>query len=245
MKFLNRNLKAYGDDRNHPDEHVTTGLSPHVHFGHISAHEIILKLLDHENWTPDQASTANGKNHGFWNTSPTAEAFLDQMLTWHEMGFNVAFQQPDNYDKFESLPGWAQKTLDEHGNEERPFIYSLQQFESAKTADPLWNAAQREIVQTSVMHNYLRMLWGKKILHWTESPRQALSIMVELNNKYGLDGRDPNSYSGIFWVRGRYDRAWGPKRPIFGSIRYMTSESARKKLRLKKYVEHFGPNRLT
>ncbi|MDE0862308.1 MAG: deoxyribodipyrimidine photolyase [Rubripirellula sp.] len=244
-KFLNRNLKAYGDDRNHPDEHVTTGLSPHLHFGHISAHEIILKLLDHENWTPDQASTANGKNHGFWNTSPPAEAFLDQVLTWREMGFNLAFRQPDNYNKFESLPGWAQKTLDEHGNDERPFIYSLQQFESAKTADPLWNAAQREIVQTGVMHNYLRMLWGKKILHWTESPRQALSIMVELNNKYGLDGRDPNSYSGIFWVLGRYDRAWGPKRPIFGSIRYMTSESARKKLRLKKYVEHFGPNRLT
>ena len=244
-RFVNRNLRAYGDDRNHPDEHVTTGLSPHLHFGHISAHEIILKLLDQENWTPDQTSAANGKNHGFWNTTAPAEAFLDQVLTWREMGFNLTFRQPDNYDQFESLPDWAQKTLVEHENDERPFIYSLEEFESAKTADPLWNAAQREIVQTGVMHNYMRMLWGKKILHWTESPRQALSIMIELNNKYGLDGRDPNSYSGIFWVLGRYDRAWGPKRPIFGSVRYMTSESASRKLRLKKYVEHFGPNRLT
>jgi deoxyribodipyrimidine photo-lyase len=95
------------------------------------------------------------------------------------------------------------------------------------------------------MHNYMRMLWGKKILHWTKTPRDALSIMIELNNKYGLDGRDPNSYSGIFWVLGRYDRAWGPKRPVFGSVRYMTSESARKKLRLKQYLARFGPSPAT
>ena len=125
--------------------------------------------------------------------------------------------------------------------DERPAIYTLEQFEQAETHDELWNAAQREIVETGVMHNYMRMLWGKKILHWTKTPRDALSIMIELNNKYGLDGRDPNSYSGIFWVLGRFDRAWGPKRPIFGSVRYMTSDSARRKLRLKQYLARFGP----
>jgi deoxyribodipyrimidine photo-lyase len=116
----------------------------------------------------------------------------------------------------------------------------LGQFERAETADEIWNAAQREIVQTGLMHNYMRMLWGKKILHWTESPRQALRVMIELNNKYGLDGRDPNSYNGIFWVLGRYDRAWGPKRPVFGSVRYMTSDSTRRKLKLKQYLQRFG-----
>jgi deoxyribodipyrimidine photo-lyase len=118
----------------------------------------------------------------------------------------------------------------------------LEQFEKAETGDEIWNAAQREIVRTGVMHNYMRMLWGKKILHWTASPQQALDVMIELNNKYGLDGRDPNSYSGIFWVLGRYDRAWGPKRPVFGSVRYMSSDSARKKLRLKRYLERFAPS---
>lgn len=240
-RFVGKTLTIYNQDRNHPDEHATTGLSPHLHFGHISAHEIVLKVLDHEDWTPDLASTANGKNHGFWNTSEPAEAFLDQVLTWREMGFNRTFREPDSYDKYESLPGWAQQTLEEHSQDERPSIYSLQQFEQAQTHDQLWNAAQREIVETGVMHNYMRMLWGKKILHWTKTPREALAIMIELNNKYGLDGRDPNSYSGIFWVLGRYDRAWGPKRPVFGSVRYMTSDSARKKLRLKQYLARFQP----
>lgn len=241
-KFVNQTINVYNDDRNHPDEHATTGLSPHLHFGHISAHEIVAAIFDTEEWTPDKASAANGKNNGFWNTSEAAEAFLDQVLTWREMGFNLSFRQPDTYDKFESLPGWAQKTLEEHASDERPYVYSLEEFESASTHDPLWNAAQRELVQTGVMHNYMRMLWGKKILHWTKTPHDALQIMEHLNNKYGLDGRDPNSYSGIFWVLGRYDRAWGPKRPIFGSVRYMTSDSAAKKLRLKKYVKRFsGP----
>lgn len=237
--FMNRSLAAYDEDRNHPDNQATTGLSPHLHFGHISAHELVLKVLDHEDWTPNMASAPNGKNHGFWNVSESAEALLDQVLTWREMGFNLAFREPHNYDKYESLPEWARRTLEEHSSDERPAHYTLQQFEQSQTHDELWNAAQRELVQTGVMHNYMRMLWGKKILHWTESPRQALSIMIELNNKYGLDGRDPNSYSGIFWVLGRYDRAWGPKRPVFGSVRYMTSDSARKKLRLKHYLARF------
>ena len=119
-------------------------------------------------------------------------------------------------------------------------LYDLATFEAAETHDDIWNAAQRQLVATGRMHNYLRMLWGKKILHWTKTPREALEIMVELNNKYALDGRDPNSYSGIFWVLGRYDRAWGPEREVFGKIRYMTSDSTRKKLRLSRYLERFA-----
>ncbi|MGB7345618.1 MAG: deoxyribodipyrimidine photolyase [Pirellulaceae bacterium] len=244
-RFVSETLPRYGDDRNHPDKHATTGLSPHLHFGHTSAHEIVTAVLDQEDWTPDRLGPANGKNHSFWNTSEQAEAFLDQVLTWREMGFNLTSRHPDTYDKFESLPGWAQTSLNEETSTERPFLYTLEQFEQAQTHDELWNAAQRELVQTGVMHNYMRMLWGKKILHWTPSPQDALRIMIHLNNKYGLDGRDPNSYSGIFWVLGRYDRAWGPKRPVFGSIRYMTSDSARKKLRLKQYLQRFATTEAT
>ena len=240
-QFIQRRLENYAEDRNHPDHHATTGLSPHLHFGHISAHQLVAAVLDHENWTPGLVGPAVGKNAGFWNTSASSEAFLDQVLTWREMGFNLCFRQPRSYDRYETLPNWARATLEEHHRDERPYLYSLDQFEAAQTHDPIWNAAQRQIVRTGTMHNYMRMLWGKKILHWSRSPQDALEIMIELNNKYGIDGRDPNSYSGIFWVLGRYDRAWGPKRPVFGSVRYMTSESAKKKLRMDQYLAKFGP----
>lgn len=238
-RFLKRRLGDYGEQRNHPDEHATTELSAHLHFGHIAAHEIVQRVLDHEDWTPDQTSKANGKNHDFWNTSESTEGFLDQVLTWREMGFNMSFREPDRYDKLDSLPDWARKSIRETADDERPVTYSLEQFENADTHDELWNAGQRQLVRQGMMHNYIRMLWGKKILHWTKSVDRALEIMIHLNNKYALDGRDPNSYSGIFWVLGRYDRAWGPKRPVFGSIRYMTSDSARKKLHLKEYLREF------
>ncbi|MCA9138949.1 MAG: deoxyribodipyrimidine photolyase [Planctomycetales bacterium] len=239
-RFIANRLQDYGADRNHPDEDVTTGLSPHLHFGHIAAHEMVQRVLDHEGWTPDRLSPANGKNHGFWNTSEPAEAFLDQVLTWREMGFNMAFREPKTYDKLDSIPDWAKKSIAATAADKRPVVYTMEQFEAAETHDPLWNAGQRQLVREGVMHNYIRMLWGKKILQWTESAQQAADVMVHLNNKYGLDGRDPNSYSGIFWILGRYDRAWGPKRPIFGSLRYMTSESARSKLRLSEYLEKYG-----
>ncbi|MFG0262936.1 MAG: deoxyribodipyrimidine photolyase, partial [Novipirellula sp. JB048] len=240
-RFLNKKLARYNQDRNHPDAQATTGLSPYLHFGQISAHEIVDKLLAHEAWTPDQLGDVNGKNHGFWNTSASAEALLDQLLTWRELSFNRTFREPDRYDRFETLPQWALKTLDKHRADERRELYTLEQFEAAATGDPLWNAAQRELLRDGVMQNYMRMLWGKKILHWSPTPERALHIMIELNNKYALDGRDPNSYSGIFWTLGRFDRAWGPERPIFGSVRYMSSDSARRKLRLDRYLERFGP----
>lgn len=239
-EFLNRKLASYDDDRNQPDEQATSALSPHLHFGHISPHEIVLKLLEREHWTAEQAGKPNGKNHDFWNVSKSAEGFLDQVLTWREIGFNWSFKNPDTYDTLESLPNWAQNTLREHAADDRPFLYTLEELESSRTHDELWNAAQTEIVRTGMMHNYMRMLWGKKILQWTRSPQEALEFMIHLNNKYGLDGRDPNSYCGILWVLGRTDRAWGPKRPVFGSVRYMTSDSARKKLRLNDYLARFS-----
>ena len=157
-------------------------------------------------------------------------------------GIQFGFSGAKEVRKLESLPDWAKKSIAQTADDDRPVVYKLDQLETAETHDEVWNAAQRQLVRDGVMHNYMRMLWGKKILQWTDSADDALRIMVHLNNKYGLDGRDPNSYSGVFWVLGRYDRAWGPKRPIFGSLRYMTSESARKKLRLTEYLSRFGPS---
>lgn len=240
-QFISKSLSVYGDDRNHPDKRATSGLSPYLHFGHISPHQIMTAVFDHESWSPNRASAPNGKNNGFWNTSEPAEAFLDQLLTWREIGFNMSFRNPKDYDQYDTLPEWALKTLKQHTKDKRPAIYTLEQFEQAQTHDEIWNAAQRELVTTGVMHNYLRMLWGKMILFWTRTPQDALRVLIELNNKYALDGRDPNSYSGIFWTLGRYDRAWGPTRPVFGNVRYMTSDSTRKKLKLKGYLNKFGP----
>ena len=171
--------------------------------------------------------------------SAAAEGFLDELITWREVGYNFSVHRKD-YDQYESLPEWAQKTLKEHTRDERKYLYSLEQFATAKTHDPLWNAAQTQLVREGKIHNYLRMLWGKKILEWTRTPQEAVQIMIELNNKYGLDGRDPNSYSGIFWVMGRYDRPWGPERPVFGLIRYMSSENTARKIRVKKYIEKYS-----
>ena len=171
--------------------------------------------------------------------SPGAEAFLDQLVTWRELGFNMCFHRPD-YASYDSLPAWAQKTLAEHAHDERPHLYELADLERARTHDDIWNAAQRQLQRDGIIHNYLRMLWGKRIVEWSPNARVALGHMVELNNRYAIDGRDPNSYAGIFWVLGRYDRAWGPERKIFGKVRYMSSANTRRKLRLGGYLERYG-----
>jgi len=239
--FIHRKLHRYEEDRNHPDEDVTSGLSPYLHFGHISAHEVFHTVMDQEGWYMDRLGPKpTGKRSGWWGVSPDAEAFLDQLVTWRELGFNMCALKRD-YDQYESLPDWALETLNEHARDPRDPMYTQEAFERSETHDPLWNAAQSQLLRQGVMHNYLRMLWGKKILEWSPDPRQALNIMIELNNKYALDGRDPNSYSGIFWILGRYDRAWGPIRPIFGKIRYMSSKNTARKLRLEDYLYRFSP----
>jgi deoxyribodipyrimidine photo-lyase len=234
-RFVKYSLATYAVDRNHPDLDGGSRLSPHLHFGHISAHEVFWSVMDACDWHPGRLARPNGSIEGFWNAGPSAEAFLDQLCTWREIGFNMCWRE-SNYDRYDSLPAWARTTLAEHADDPRPHRYSYEQFEQAQTADPLWNAAQRQLVRDGRIHNYLRMLWGKKILEWTERPEIALETMIELNNKFALDGRDPNSYSGIFWVLGRYDRAWGPERPIFGKVRYMSSASTGRKVKVKEYL---------
>ncbi len=243
-EFLDARLGGYADDRNQPDVEAASGLSSYLHFGHVSAHAVVRELAHREEWNPDVlVPSSAGKREGWWKMSKSAEAYMDQIVTWREVGYNMCAHRPGDYDRFESLPEWTQKNFIKHAADPREHVYSLAQFEAAATHDEIWNAAQRELVTTGRMHNYLRMLWGKKILEWTPTPRDALDVMIELNNKYALDGRNPNSYSGIFWCLGRYDRAWGPERPIFGTVRFMSSDSTRRKLRIKPYLERFGASR--
>lgn len=237
--FVDDKLPEY-ESRNEPEKDVASGLSPYLHFGHISAHQVFESSVRSEDWSPGEiADKANGSSSGWWGASDALEGFLDELITWRELGYNMCWQQ-DDYHLYSSLPDWAQETLGEHADDEREYVYTLDEFETADTHDDLWNAAQRQLVREGKIHNYLRMLWGKKILEWTACPQDALDVMLELNNKYALDGRNPNSYSGIFWVLGRYDRAWGPERPIFGKIRYMTSDNTARKYRVKDYIQKYS-----
>jgi deoxyribodipyrimidine photo-lyase len=239
-KFLDERLDRYGAERNDPDTQAASELSSYLHFGHISSHQILDAVARREDWSPWKLSDeTGGKRLGWWNLDESVESFLDELVTWREVGYNFCFHRPD-YAEFGSLPDWAQKTLAEHRSDPRPEVYSLEQFEHAATHDEIWNAAQNELRSRGRIHNYLRMLWGKKILHWSRSPEEALDIMIELNNKYAIDGRDPNSYSGIFWVLGRFDRAWGPEREVFGKVRYMSSRNTRRKLKLDAYLDRWG-----
>ena len=239
-EFLRNKLASYAEARNEPEQNATSELSPYLHFGHISVHQIFSEITGQEGWSLNHlALRATGSRTGWWGVSQAAEAFLDQVVTWRELGFNCC-QTRNDYDQFESLPEWALKTLRLHARDERSYVYTHEQFERAKTHDPLWNAAQTQLVREGRIHNYLRMLWGKKILEWTRSPAKALEIMVDLNNKYALDGRDPNSYSGIFWCLGRYDRPWGPERPVFGTVRYMSSENTARKFNVREYVREYN-----
>ena len=241
VAFVGEPLGRYNDMRNQPERSGTSGLSAYLHFGHISPHEMFHTLAESEAWHPGRlSSNTAGRRSGWWGMSASAEAFIDQFVTWRELGFNMCSRKP-HYDRFESLPQWALRTLQDHEHDRRQHLYDLQQFECASTHDVLWNAAQRELVREGRMHNYLRMLWGKKILEWSRTPREALDVMIELNNKYALDGRDPNSYSGICWVLGRYDRAWGPEREVLGKVRYMSSANTARKLRVREYVQRHAP----
>lgn len=238
--FVSKKLSRYSLDRNEPEKIGSSNLSAYLHFGQIGPHEVFMEIAEASRWNATKLGKPNGKMDGFWNMGENAEAFLDQLMTWREIGFNMCCRER-HYLRYESLPDWALTTLEEHASDERPYIYTLNEFEESKTHDPLWNAAQQQLVREGRIHNYLRMLWGKKILHWSRTPQDALQIMIELNNKYALDGRDPNSYSGIFWVLGRYDRAWGPERSIFGKVRYMTSESTQNKWATKNYIAKYSP----
>jgi deoxyribodipyrimidine photo-lyase len=234
-RFIEVGLGRY-DMRSHPDEEVTSGLSPYLHFGNVSPHQVFAAVSVAERWDPGRLGDGvSGARSGWWGMSKPAEGFLDQMVTWRELGYRAARYVPDN-GSYSALPNWARVTLEQHAADQRESLYTIDDLEAAETHDELWNAAQQQLRDEGTIHNYMRMLWGKKILEWTAHPEHAHDIMFELNNRYALDGRDPNSVSGIHWVMGRYDRPWGPEREIFGTVRYMSSSSARRKLRMQRYL---------
>lgn len=237
--FLADDLPRYAEARNDPGADAVSRLSPALHYGHISAHEVFYAVAAQEGWTPNRISPPHdGRRKGWWGMSEPAEAFVDQLVTWRELGYGYCHYEPE-YRSYDTLPEWARDTLEAHASDERPWCYALDEFDEARTHDELWNAAQRQLREEGVIHNYLRMLWGKKILEWSAHPREALEIMVELNNRYAIDGRDPNSWSGIMWVMGRFDRGW-PERPVFGKVRSMSSDSTRRKVDVDPYLRRWG-----
>ncbi len=239
--FTGNDLLNYDEDRNDPDKERTSRLSPWLHFGKISAFEVVKEVfaMQPAGWDIGDARPVSGKRRGFFGGHASVESFLDELVTWRETGFHFAWHTPE-YDQFDSLPSWARETLSDHSEDRREHIYTFEELANARTHDAVWNAAQTQLRKEGRIHNYLRMLWGKKVLEWTPDPQTALEYLIDLNNCYAIDGRDPNSYSGIFWIFGRFDRAWGPERQIYGKIRYMSSDSARKKVKLDNYLKRYS-----
>lgn len=238
--FVKGPLSRYAEDRSHPDLDGTSGLSPYLHFGHLGTFDAVRAVLAHEGWGLERLSrNGRGSRAGYWGVSEPVEAFLDQLVTWRELGFVGCAMRPD-HGTYASLPAWARATLEKHAGDPRPHRYGLEALREGRTFDRLWNAAQRQLLSDGMVHNSLRMLWGKKILEWSDGPEQALAAMLELNDRYALDGRDPCSLTGILWCLGKYDRPWGPERPIFGTVRFMSSDSSRRKWHLARYLERWG-----
>ncbi|MCB9574070.1 MAG: deoxyribodipyrimidine photolyase [Kofleriaceae bacterium] len=238
-RFLDDRLDRYGDERDHPDADAASGLSPYLHFGHVAIHEVVRRALEREGWDPSRlADRPTGRRDGFWGAAPATEKFLDEAITWRELGHGFAFHRGD-HDRYDGLPAWARASLEAHADDPREHLYDLATLGAAATHDPLWNAAQRQLRVEGRIHNYLRMLWGKQVLAWTPHPRRAFEVLVELNNRWALDGRDANSYSGIGWTLGRFDRPW-PERPVFGVVRTMSSARTAKKVELRAWLARFG-----
>lgn len=234
--FVRTRLETYHEHHSHPDDRGTSRLSPYLHFGHIASHEVFEAVMSREGWNLGRLGKApTGARAGWWGVGAGPEAYLDQLITWRELAFNTCVKRPDEYNQYAGLPGWARETLERHAGDPRPFLYTFEQFERAETHDPLWNAAQREMLRDGWMHNYLRMLWGKKILEWSAHPAEALETMMRLMDRWSVDGRDPNSYAGYCWTLGRYDRPW-PERPIYGTVRSMSSENTARKVRVSRYL---------
>lgn len=215
--FIDEKLPRYGKLRNDPGEDALSNLSPYLHFGQISAHRVVIEVI--------KSKLSDDLTAGF----------LDEIIVRKELSDNYCFYNR-HYDSLENIHSWAKKTLDDHRYDKREYIYGMEEFENAKTHDPLWNAAQKEMVITGKMHGYMRMYWAKKILEWTESPETALKTAIYLNDKYELDGRDPNGYAGCAWsIGGVHDRAW-TERKVFGKIRYMNYNGAKRKFDVNRYI---------
>lgn len=242
QRFVTDRLPRYAERHNAAESDGTSRLSPYLHFGHLSAHQIFDAVMGREQWSLRTVANkpATGARDGWWGVSASAEAYLDQLVVWRELGYNMCAQRPHDYDQYASLPDWARQSLSAHLTDRRSPVYDLDTLERGATHDPLWNAAQGQMRREGWFHNYMRMLWGKKILEWSPTPQDALDRMIAIMNRWSLDGRNPNSYSGYFWTLGRYDRPW-PERPVFGVIRYMSSASTAKKMSVKNYIAAYAP----
>jgi deoxyribodipyrimidine photo-lyase len=216
--FISHKLKDYGELRSDPSLDCVSHMSPYLHFGQISPLYIALQVQ------------GAGRI-----PSKTRESYLEELIVRRELAMNFAHYNPSS-DSFRAIPDWAKRTLKGHQKDKREYVYSQAELEEARTHDPYWNAAQKEMVVTGKMHNYMRMYWGKKILEWCASPEEAFRIAVYLNNKYELDGRDPNSLAGVAWCFGKHDRPWG-ERKIFGQVRYMNDAGLRRKFKIDDYVK--------
>jgi len=213
-RFLHTRLDRYADERNDPNRDAVSNLSPYLHFGQISPLQVALEVR------------ATG--------SPGVDAFLEELIVRRELSLNFV-RYNDACETLAGLPDWCRRTLRDHAADVREHIYSPSEFEAARTHDPYWNAAQREMVLTGKMHGYMRMYWGKKILEWSASPGEAMALAIRLNDRYELDGRDANGYTGVAWCLGKHDRPW-QERPIFGKVRYMNANGLRRKFDADAYV---------
>jgi deoxyribodipyrimidine photo-lyase len=219
--FITDRLPGYNAAKNDPNQDAVSDLSPYLHFGHLSAQRIALEIL--KRYPRDENS----------------DAFLEELIVRRELSDNYCYFNPD-YDNTRGFPAWAIKTLNEHRSDEREYLYSDEEFEQGKTHDPLWNAAQKQMLITGKMHGYMRMYWAKKILEWSRSPEEAMRISIYLNDKYELDGRDPNGYTGCAWsIGGVHDRAWN-ERSVFGKIRYMNYNGCKRKFDVNSYINKWG-----
>lgn len=235
--FIDDSLETYATSRNDMSQDHQSGLSPYLHFGHVSSLRVALDVVNSVNLMPlllqepklaqssDQPSRSDGMN-----------ALLEEMIVRKELADNFCFYSED-YLTLNAAPYWAQKSLAEHATDRRDFIYGVEEWESASTHDKIWNAAQIELNKTGKMHGYMRMYWAKKILEWSLSPEEALKTAIYLNDKYSLDGGDPNGYVGILWsIAGLHDRPWF-ERPVLGKIRYMNEAGLRRKFAIDKYMQ--------
>jgi deoxyribodipyrimidine photo-lyase len=216
--FISHRLVRYADERNDPSRDYVSHMSPYLHFGQISPLEIALRVKGAEDVGQENK-----------------DAYLEELVVRRELSMNLCVFNSD-YDSLACLPDWAMQTLEEHAGDRREHVYDHEAFEAGRTHDPYWNAAQQEMVLSGKMHGYMRMYWGKKILEWTPSPEEAFRIALELNNRYELDGRDPNSFAGVAWCFGKHDRAWA-EREVYGKVRYMSAGGLERKFDIDAYVQ--------
>jgi deoxyribodipyrimidine photo-lyase len=213
--FLEHKITEYSENKNDPSQEYLSNLSPYIHFGQISPLYIAIETLK--------------------RAKKYAAAFLEELIIRRELAINFVYFNPE-YDNYTGLPDWCLNTLERHTEDKRPYLYNQAELEQANTHDPYWNAAQTEMMITGKMHGYMRMYWGKKILEWSRTPQEAYKTAIYLNDKYELDGRDPNGYAGVAWCFGKHDRPWA-RRPIFGNIRYMNDAGLRRKFDIDEYVK--------